>query len=53
MARPIRVAPAKEYYISPDGKDNWSGTLPEPNSEGTDGPMATIDQMQLIMRRRT
>ena len=31
-----------ELYVSPDGNDRWSGRLPEPNDERTDGPFATV-----------
>ena len=31
-----------DFYVSPRGNDSWSGTLPEPNRAGTDGPLATI-----------
>ncbi|NLG50895.1 MAG: hypothetical protein GX552_12380, partial [Chloroflexi bacterium] len=30
------------FYVSPDGKDTWSGKLAEPNAQGTDGPLATL-----------
>ncbi len=29
------------FYVSPNGNDTWSGTLPETNSSGTDGPWAS------------
>ena len=29
------------FYVSPDGRDGWSGRLPRPNADGTDGPFAT------------
>lgn len=29
-------------YVSPDGKDLWSGILEAPNAAGTDGPLATL-----------
>ncbi len=41
--------PAKargDFYVSPKGNDNWSGTLAEPNKTGTDGPFATIKRAQ-------
>ena len=31
-----------EFYVSPDGSDDWSGSLPQPNEDGTDGPLATL-----------
>ncbi len=30
------------YYIAPDGNDAWSGNLPKPNQDKTDGPLASI-----------
>lgn len=30
------------FFVSPDGNDAWSGRLAEPNSERTDGPLATL-----------
>ena len=35
-----------DFYVSPKGNDNWSGTLAEPNGAGTDGPFATIKRAQ-------
>lgn len=32
---------AVQLYVAPNGNDAWSGTLPEPNAAGTDGPFAT------------
>lgn len=29
-------------YVSPEGKDEWSGWLEAPNAEGTDGPKASV-----------
>lgn len=34
------VAPAKVFYVAPNGNDAWSGTLPEPRDD--DGPFATL-----------
>ena len=31
------------FYISPNGNDKWTGSLSEPNSENTDGPLATLN----------
>ena len=31
-----------EFYVSPVGRDSWSGRLPEPNEAATDGPFATL-----------
>ena len=32
----------ENIYVSPSGNDSWSGTLPEPNNAGTDGPLKTV-----------
>ncbi len=29
-------------YVATDGNDAWSGRLPEPNADGTDGPLASL-----------
>ncbi|MCE1200101.1 MAG: right-handed parallel beta-helix repeat-containing protein [Marinilabiliales bacterium] len=39
-----------DFYVSPKGNDHWSGTLPEPNSAGNDGPFATLDRAQKAVR---
>ncbi len=31
------------YYVSTLGDDTWSGLLPEPNADRTDGPFASIE----------
>jgi hypothetical protein len=31
-------------FVAPDGSDGWSGRLPAPNRERTDGPLATPQQ---------
>ena len=33
---------AAEFYVAGNGSDRWSGRLPEPNAEGTDGPLASL-----------
>jgi len=32
------------FFVSPNGSDNWSGRLSEPNHEKTDGPFATLER---------
>lgn len=34
-------------YVSTIGKDNWTGRIPEPNGNGTDGPLASLDGARL------
>ena len=32
-----------DAYLAKNGNDNWSGRLPRPNAEKTDGPLATFE----------
>ena len=38
----MRRNAAMELYVSPFGSDRWSGRLPDPGGDGTDGPFATL-----------
>lgn len=38
------------FYLSPQGNDAWSGDIPEANSDGTDGPFATLPRAQQAVR---
>ncbi|NLH16219.1 MAG: hypothetical protein GX455_06545, partial [Phycisphaerae bacterium] len=44
---------AADLYVSPQGNDRWSGSLAMPNSEKTDGPMATLVAARDAIRKRT
>jgi hypothetical protein len=33
---------AMTFYVAPNGSDSWSGRLPRPNADKTDGPLATL-----------
>ncbi len=39
-----------DFYVSPKGNDNWTGTLAEPNATATDGPFATVNRAQQAVR---
>ncbi|MGJ8592756.1 MAG: right-handed parallel beta-helix repeat-containing protein [Aquaticitalea sp.] len=39
-----------DFYVSTQGSDDWSGTLENPNSEGTDGPFATLARARDAVR---
>jgi parallel beta-helix repeat protein len=39
-----------DFFLSPQGSDNWSGTLDIPNAQGTDGPFATLDRARNAVR---
>lgn len=43
--------PAADLYVSPDGRDNWSGRLKQPNSRKTDGPLATLSAARDAARK--
>jgi hypothetical protein len=44
-------APQAALYVSPDGNDAWSGRLPAPNAERTDGPLATLARARDLARQ--
>lgn len=44
--RPIRL------YVSPEGDDAWSGKLPDPRPDRSDGPLATLERAREILRHR-
>lgn len=39
-----------DFYVAPNGNDSWSGRLPVPNADGTDGPFATLQRAQEAVR---
>ena len=36
------MASINDLFVSPEGNDEWSGSLPELNAERTDGPLAML-----------
>lgn len=46
----LRAYEKGDFYVSPAGNDGWSGTLPEPNAAGTDGPFATVSRARDAVR---
>lgn len=40
------------FYVSPDGEDTWSGLLPKPNPQRTDGPFASIEKARDAAREK-
>lgn len=40
----------QEYYVSTEGNDDWSGLLPEPNADSSDGPFATLEKAFQVIR---
>ena len=39
-----------DFYVSPSGNDSWSGTLPDPGNDKSDGPFLTIERAQKAVR---
>jgi len=50
-ATPALLAAADaDFYVATDGNDQWSGTLPAPNAQRTDGPFATLPRARDAIR---
>ncbi len=51
-----RIAPSQahptegNFYVAPNGEDNWSGRLATPNTLRTDGPFATLGRARKAVR---
>ncbi len=45
------LAEAPTFYVSPHGSDDWSGRLPDPNADNTDGPLATLERARDAIRK--
>lgn len=41
---------AGNFFVAPNGNDSWSGRLPAPNAEKTDGPWATLQHARDALR---
>jgi hypothetical protein len=41
---------AVDFYVAPNGNDAWSGTLKEPNTARTDGPLASLTRARDAVR---
>ena len=44
------VQPADTFYVAKNGNNHWSGKLPAPNEEKTDGPFATVEKARDAIR---
>jgi hypothetical protein len=51
LAMALSVQAATTIYVSPNGNDAWSGLPARPNSQGTDGPVATLQRARDIVRQ--
>ncbi|HEX3999627.1 MAG TPA: right-handed parallel beta-helix repeat-containing protein [Pirellulales bacterium] len=41
---------AADFYVSPLGRDRWSGRRDRPTADGSDGPLATVSRAQALVR---
>ncbi len=51
MGMESRQTLQKTFYVSPNGNDRWSGTLPAYNEQKSDGPFATIEGARDAIRQ--
>jgi hypothetical protein len=47
----VQCVKAATLYVSPQGNDKWSGRLARPNSQRTDGPLASLTGARDTIRR--
>lgn len=44
------ISAGADFYVAKNGNDAWSGKLPAPNRQRTDGPFATVSRAQQAVR---
>jgi len=44
-------APTGKFFVSPQGRDSWSGRVSQPNADRSDGPFATLRAARDAVRR--
>ena len=47
---PSDFPPKADFYVSTDGSDDWSGSLPQSNAQGKDGPFASLARARDAVR---
>ncbi len=45
------ISTTHNFFVAPNGNDQWSGTLATPNAANTDGPFASLAMAQSAVRR--
>ncbi|MBU0610157.1 MAG: right-handed parallel beta-helix repeat-containing protein, partial [Armatimonadetes bacterium] len=50
LATGVAAAAGTSLYVSPQGRDDWSGKLQKPNRAQTDGPLATLARARDAVR---
>jgi hypothetical protein len=51
IAKAADPPPAADFYVAPDGNDAWSGKLPAAKTDGSDGPLASLQGARDAIRR--
>lgn len=51
LLSPALPTKAADFYVAPNGRDDWSGTLPKPNRKRTDGPFASLERARDAVRQ--
>lgn len=46
----ILSADPRQFHVALDGQDDWSGRLPAPNTDRTDGPFASLERARDAVR---
>jgi hypothetical protein len=46
----LTTYPGSTFFVAPNGNDSWSGDLPAPNSNNSDGPFASMSRAQYAVQ---
>ncbi|BDS05854.1 peptidase [Oceaniferula spumae] len=46
----VSAAPKADFYVSPEGSDEWTGTSAKPDDQKSDGPFATLERARDAVR---
>lgn len=46
----MSTIPQADFFVAPDGDDAWSGKLPVPSADRSNGPFATLQRAQQAVR---
>ncbi|MCU0873634.1 MAG: hypothetical protein MUE50_14945, partial [Pirellulaceae bacterium] len=47
----LSQAAEPDFFLATNGNDQWSGKLPEPKADGSDGPLASFARAQQAVRQ--
>ena len=47
----LSQAAEPDFFVATNGNDQWSGKLPEPKADGSDGPLASFARAQQAVRQ--